>query len=195
MKKKAPPTRSTSTILDSYFQAQTQRNKLFFLSYCCSLCNLQWMSSQFGSLLSCFWRASSLKLKATLVEANIEWANEPSNCRLNIFVFIIFWKLTWSVQLNEQPKRLKKNLKNVRLDRDRSLIFEMTGIILWTVGKDFFFLPTRFGENQIPLYSHLFLINLLLSVSFWIRTIFKPSPRWDRILSKIRKYSVSTNHL
>ncbi|CAH3160502.1 unnamed protein product [Porites lobata] len=39
------------------------------------------MSSQFGSLLSCFWRASSLKLKATLVEAIIEWANEPSNCR------------------------------------------------------------------------------------------------------------------
>ena len=31
MKKKAPPTRSTSTILDSYFQAQTQRNKLFSL--------------------------------------------------------------------------------------------------------------------------------------------------------------------
>ena len=150
------------------------------------------MSSQFGSLLSCFWQAFSLKLKATLVT---RWADEPSNCRLNIFVFIIFWKLTRSVQLNEQPKRLKKNLKNVRLDRDRSLIFEMTGIILWTVGKDFFFLPTRFGENQIPLYSHLFLINLLLSVSFWIRTIFKPSPRWDRILSKIRKYSVSTNHL
>ena len=105
-----------------------------------------------------------------------------------------FWKLTWSVQLNEQPKRLKKNLKIFRLDRDRSLIFEMTGIILWTVGKDFP-LSTGFGENQIPLYNHLFLINLLLSLSFWISTIFKPSPRWNRILSKIRKYSVSTNHL
>lgn len=46
-----------------------------------------------------------------------------------------FWKLTWSAQLNEQPKR---NLKNFKLERDRSLIFETTGIILWTVDKDFF---------------------------------------------------------
>ncbi|CAH3016080.1 unnamed protein product [Porites evermanni] len=40
------------------------------------------MSSQFGSLLSCFWQASSLKLKASLVaEWATKWANEPSNCR------------------------------------------------------------------------------------------------------------------